>query len=325
MSHLQFSRDTRIELATLRAAGKITSACAQILGMNKSSISRELRQNQDSDGVYRGGHAHKRAQERRRQGKRKQRKIENDLELQVYIICELKRYWSPEQIAGRLKRECKQTIICHETIYSFLYGERPDLVGYLRHQKNKYRKRRGTRARMKLNHAMKVRRIDERPAIVETRKRVGDWEGDTIVGKEKTQRILTYVERKTGLGMADKLGEVTAQIVQHKTSARFKMLPKKVRHTLTRDNGAEFGDFDRDLECETGMFVYRAYPYHSWERGTNENWNGLLRQFFPKGMHFSTITQDQIDRAVRLLNTRPRKRLSYQTPRERFKECCDSD
>ena len=160
---------------------------------------------------------------------------------------------------------------------------------------------------------------------VATRERIGDWESDTIVGKEKKQRILTYVERKSGLGMADKLEEVTAEIVQEKTSARFNALPKKARHTLTRDNGVEFGDLDRDLEEKTGMTVYRATPYHSWERGTNENWNGLLRQFFPKGTLFATIAQCHVDQAVRLLNNRPRKRLGYATPRERFRQCCTSD
>lgn len=146
-----------------------------------------------------------------------------------------------------------------------------------------------------------------------------------MVGKEKTQRILTYVERRSGFAMASKLAVVTAELVQAETVALFRTLPLNRRQTLTRDNGTEFGDYDRDLEQRTEMLVYRANPYHSWERGVNENWNGLLRQFFPKGMLFATITQTHVEKAVQLLNNRPRKRLGYATPREMFTPCCDSD
>ena len=275
--------------------------------------------------MYRGGHAHKKYLERRKQAKQKERKIENDRKLKRHIVRNLKLLWSPEQIAGRLKRMTGKTIICHETIYTFIYEKRPDLIKYLRHQKSKYRKKRGSNARISLCRAMKIKRIEDRPSAVETRERLGDWEGDTVVGKEKIQRILTYVERKSGYGMAEKLDVVTAEIVNTKTISLFKDLPRNKRLTLTRDNGLEFGDYDQTLENKTNLEVYRATPYHSWERGTNENWNGLLRQFFPKGTYFDTITKYDVERAVRMLNNRPRKRLGYKTPREVFKECCDSD
>jgi len=290
--------------------------------MHRSSISRELATNTDTDGVYRGGSAHRKHLARKKSAKRTYRKIKQ--KLRRYVIAKLNAYWSPEQIAGRLQRDKKEGV-CHETVYRFIYEERPDLVKKLRRQKNKYRKRRGTRARMKRNKAMKVRMIDERPPEVEGRKEIGHWEGDTVVGKEKVQRILTNVERMSGFGVGDKLDVVTAEIVQKKTIRRFKRFPKRIRRTLTRDNGSEFGDLDRDLERLTNMNVYRAHPYHSWERGTNENWNGLLRQFFPKGTCFATITQTDVDRAVRLLNDRPRRRHGFATPREIFKMCCDSD
>lgn len=288
--------------------------------MNRSSVCRELLFNTDKDGVYRGGPAHRKHLARKKAAKRKQHKIKG--KLRQNVLRQLKHFWSPEQIAGRQKK--KGGILCHETVYQFVYQKRPDLVVYLRRQKNKYRKKRGSRVRKALNKALKIKRIEERPAVVETRERVGDWEGDTIVGKEKTQRIATNVERKSGFGMADKLDAVTAEIMWKKTAARFNRLPKVARQTLTRDNGPEFGDLDHDLEHDTGMEVYRATPYHSWERGTNENWNGLLRQFFPKGMLFATITQTDVDRAARLLNDRPRKRLGYATPREVFRACCNS-
>jgi transposase, IS30 family len=318
---MQFTRDSRVELAALLRVGKSQSECAQALGLHRSSVCRELTMNTGGDDVYRGGAAHRMYLNRKKKAKQKEYKIKGTL--RAYVIRKLKAYWSPEQIAGRLKKE--GIILCHETVYQFVYEKRPDLVKYLRRQKNKYRKKRGSRARIQAAKALKIKRIDERPEIVEKRERIGDWEGDTVVGQEKTQRILTYVERKSGFAMADKLNVVTAEIVQHKTIGCFKKLPKKARRTLTRDNGTEFGDYDRDLARAVHMEVYRAHPYHSWERGTNENWNGLARQFFPKGMFFAIITQSDVVRAVRLLNDRPRKRLGYATPREVFKSCCDSE
>lgn len=325
MLHIQFTRESRLELAVLLNVGKNQTQCSRILGITRTNVNLEIQRNKDPDGIYRGGHAHQRALARRKVAKQSERKIENDRKLRRHIIRKLKLFWSPEQIAGRLKRMHGMTLVCHETIYAFIYEERPDLVRCLRRQKNKYRKKRGSWARIERNKAMKIKRITERPLIVEKRSRVGDWEGDTIVGKEKTQRILTYVERTSGFAMANKLEIVTAEIVHKKTAERFRCLPKGRRYTLTRDNGPEFGDYDRALENKTGMGVYRATPYHSWERGTNENWNGLMRQFFPKGTFFATITEYSVQCAVRMLNDRPRKRLGYRTPREVFNGCYDSD
>lgn len=325
MSHIQFNRDSRLELAVLLNAGKSQIDCAKILGIDRSNVCLEINRNKDTDGIYRGGHAHRKYLERRRRIKYKERKIENDKKLRRHIVRKLKRLWSPEQIAGRLKLMTGMTVISHETIYTFVYKKRKDLIKYLRHQKCKYRKKRGTRARMELARATKIKRIEERPDIVNERTRIGDWENDTVIGKEKKQRILTFTERRSGYGMADKLNVVTAEIVHEKEVERFKSIPKLKRLTVTRDNGCEFGDYDTTLEKKTHMEVYRANAYHSWERGTNENWNGLLRQFFPKGSYFANITQYQVDHAVCMLNDRPRKRLGYRTPREIFRGCCDSD
>ncbi len=317
MSHIQFTRDSRVELAILLNARKNQTECAKILGMHRVSVSNEIKYNKDIDGVYRGVHAHQRAMERRKNAKKKFRKL-NDKQLRKYVIKKIKLFWSPEQIAGRLKKIYGKTIICHETIYQFIYEEKKDLIKCLRHKKNKYRRKRGTYARNTFNTSLKIRRIDERPEEVNNRSRIGDWENDTVLGKEKVKRILTLVERKSGFGLGDKLDVVTAEIVHKKETRIFKKIPKSKRLTMTRDNGPEFGDYDRDLENKTKMKVYRATPYHSWERGTNENWNGLLRQYFPKGMYFANITQIQITKAVRALNNRPRKRHNYSTPREIF-------
>ena len=324
MSHTQFTRDTRVTLAALLWSGKSNIECAEKIGVHRSSIWREIQLNKDADGVYRGASAHKRATKRRKEAKLPFRKIENDKKLRRHIVRKLKLFWSPEQIAGRLAWKNGKSDICHETIYVFIYEKRPELIKYLRRQKNKYRRKRGTKEKKTLNRAVKIKRIDTRPEEVETRLRVGDWEGDTVIGKEKVIRLLTHTERKSGYGMAEKVDCVTAEKIHQRTIAAFRKIPKKVRLTLTRDNGVEFGDYDPYLEEKTKMDVYRAFPYHSWERGTNENWNGLIRQFFPKGTLFATITEYQVKKAVRLLNDRPRKRLGYKTPREVFKEGCNS-
>ncbi len=325
MLHQQFTRDTRVELAILLNADKSHTECARVLGFDRTTISKEISRNKDPDGTYRSGHAHQRYLKRRQEGKKPYRLIENNRQLRRHITRKLKKGWSPEQIAGRLQRIRKKTIVCHETIYTWVYEQRPDLIKYLRRQKSQYRKKRGTRARIKLNQASKIRRISERPVVVEERVRVGDWEDDTMVGKERTKRIWTCVERKSGFALAEKLDTVSAESLHRKSTEQLKKIPKSKLLTLTRDNGGEFGDYDHDLENKTGLRVYRANPYHSWERGTNENWNGLLRQFFPKGTLFANITNNQVQQAVRLLNNRPRKRLGYATPREVFKECGDSE
>jgi len=321
--YIQFNKESRIELAVLLRAGKNKTECSKILVISRSNIHLEINRGISPDGIYRGSFAHKQYLIRRKTSKQRYRKIENNKILQIYIITKIKEYWSPEQIAGRIREE-KNILICHETIYQYIYTERKDLIKYLRHEKSKYRRRRGSIKRIIQNKASKIRRIDERPQIVNDRSRIGDWENDTVIGKEKTQRILTFTERKSGYGIAKKLNIVRAEKVHDIEVSVFNKIPKHKRLTLTRDNGTEFGDLDIDLEKKTKMDVFRAHAYHSWERGTNENWNGLLRQFFPKGMLFAKLNQSEINRVVNLINNRPRKRLGYSTPKEIFK-CNGSD
>ncbi len=316
---IQFNRENRLELATLLRAGLSFRQCAKQLGFNHSAVSREVQSNKDDDGVYRAGIAHRKSLQRRKKAKQSLRKIENNKWLEKVIIKYLKLHWSPQQIAGRLKMERGKTFVCHETIYQWVYHKRPELKKYLRCKKGKYRKKRGTKEREKQRELEKFRHIEERPAIVESRERIGDWEGDTIIGKERKQRILTYNERRSGYLMADKLSVVTAEIVIKQTSKRFSRIPKHQRYTITYDRGREFGCDDDLIERGTRTKVYRANAYHSWERGSNENTNGLVREFFPKGTFFATITQKDVDRAVKLINSRPRKRLGYLTPHEVFK------
>lgn len=310
MHYKHFSRDDRVKLSVLLKAGAKREEIGRILNKDPVSIWREIKRG-DKNGKYLPSIARTEARERKTH---REKKIENDIWLKKYIIKHLKLYWSPEQIAGRLRRE--NVVICHETIYGYIIRNKK-LKKYLRCQKGKYRRRHGTVPREKAREYEKKRWIGERPDIINQRQRIGDWEGDTIVGAERTKRILTHVERKTGYLIADILPVVSAEIVAKKTIQNFKKLPKEKRQSITYDNGTEFSAHEI-IERKTKASVYFANPYHSWERGTNENTNGLLRQYFPKKSSFATVTQEDVERIAKLLNRRPRKRLCYLTPFEMF-------
>lgn len=232
-----------------------------------------------------------------------------------FITKELKLHKSPEQIAGILARR-KQPIAA-STIYRYLNERAPHLKQYLRSQKGKYRRRRGTKIREKWREAAKKRRIDERPAVVERRGRRGDFEGDTLMGRDKRVRIVSFVDRRTGYLIAFLLPRMNAKLLTSLALKHLRHIPKQKRKTLTLDNGIEFADWER-LEKYSGLTIYFAYPYHAWERGTNENTNGLLRQYFPKTLDFNLITSAELAHVVRRLNNRERKRLGFVSPRQVF-------
>jgi IS30 family transposase len=321
--YYHFKPEQRNELAALLRAGLKQKDIAKLLGKTASAVCQELKRNgTDNKSGYDVGLAKKMTKERRIIANQRFKKIENNLWLRNYIEKKIKKYWSPEQISGRLKHlypDDKARYISKDSIYKYIYDEKKGLVKYLRCQKGKYRRRYGTRIRAKQREELKKRRIDERPEIVETRARIGDWEGDTIVGQEKTKHILTHVDRRSGILLADKLERGTAEITRLKTIERFKNIAKNKKRTITYDNGSTFFDFEL-TEKKTGVTIYFAYPYHSWERGCNENANGLLRQFFPKKTYFAMITQEEIDEACGLINSRPRKRHGYLTPNEVFNQ-----
>jgi IS30 family transposase len=322
MSYKHITSDQRNELSALKRTKIKQKEIAQILGKDRTTIYRESIRNKNKDGKYDARIAKQKTKERRIKSNQRFRKIENNKWLRAYIIKKLKKYWSPEQIAGRIKKKWskdRSRQIGKDSIYNFIYSERKDLVKYLRCQKGKYRRRYGTRIREKQREEAKKKRIDVRPKVVDKRSRIGDWEGDTIVGGEKTVHILTHLERKSGMLFADKLERATAELTEEKTIERFKKIPRKKKHTLTYDNGSTFASH-KETERKTKIDIYFAHPYHSWERGCNENANGLLRQFFPKKSLFANVSQKDIDKAYRLINNRPRKRLNYLTPYEVFHE-----
>ena len=322
MSHKHITLSQINEIAVLKRSGVLQKDIADIIGVTPSAISQELKRNKDSNGKYHAGHAKEKRITRRLNANQRFRKIENNPWLKKHINHRVKKkHLSPEQISGRLKKDYPDDLnkqIGKDSIYKYIYSERKDLVKYLHCKKGSYRRRYGTRIREKQREEAKIKRIDTRLKIVEERKRIGDWEGDTIVGADRKSRLITSVDRRSGFAIIEKIETTTAEIIHNKLEKRFNDIPASKKFTFTYDNGKEIGGDDPWLESKIKMEVYRAYPYHSWERGCNENFNGLVRQFFPKGTNFAKVTDEEVKKVEDLLNNRPRKRLNYCTPKEVF-------
>jgi IS30 family transposase len=322
MSHKHITLSQINEIAVLKRSGILQKDIANIMGVTPSAISQELTRNKDHNGRYHARQAKERRINRRVEANQRFRKIENSPWLKRHIKHNLsKKYLSPEQISGRLRINYlndKTKQIGKDSIYEYIYSERKDLVKYLHCKKGKYRRRKGTRIREKQREEAKIKRIDTRPVIVEKRGRIGDWEGDTIVGKDRRSRLITNVERLSGFATIDRIKITTAEIIHNKLAKRFNEISTTKKYTYTYDNGKEIGGDDPWLESKIRMEVYRAYPYRSWERGCNENFNGLVRWFLPKGTNFVNVSDKEVKKIENLLNNRPRKRLNYCTPKEVF-------
>jgi transposase, IS30 family len=312
MSHTHIGPDDWSCISRMLRAGHSLREIARTIGKDPGSVSRHVDQYGGRDGYN--------VQEVRRQKRMKRIKAMDGIRLiretmLRFIKRELVKHKSPEQIAGILKR--KKRPVVASTIYRYIKERAPHLKKHLRSQKGKYRRRRGTKTREKDREQRKKRRIDERPNIIERRGRIGDFEGDTLMGRDKRVRIVSFVDRKTGYLIAFLLPKMNAELLTSLSLKHFRDMPRRKRKTITLDNGVEFSDWER-LEKKSGMIVYFAYPYHAWERGTNENTNGLLRQYFPKSLDFNVITPKELRQVVRRLNNRERKRLGFLSPRRVF-------
>ena len=299
--------------------GTSQNEIAESLGRNQSSISRELCRNTGQRG-YRNKQAENFAQDRHK-NKPKDVKLTDEIKgiINGYIVED----WSPEQIAGRLK---KNEIISlhHETIYQHILVDKKtggELYKHLRHQNKTYRKRYGS-AHNRTGIPNRVD-IDERPEVANNRERIGDWEADTIIGKNHKGAIVTLDERKSKLRLAFPLSGKKAQPVLDATVLMLDPIKKFVK-TITFDNGKEFTLHEKIAQA-LGCDTYFAKPYSSWERGQNENANGLLRQYFPKAMELADVTIKDVFKAVHKLNSRPKKCLDYKTPYEAFEELTGLD
>lgn len=308
MSHTHIGKDDWPCISRMLRAGHNLSEIARTIGKDQSSLSRHVSE-------YGGRDGYDSAEVRRRKRMKRIAAMDCIRVIKGTLLRTIKKmlidHNSPEQIAGVLKR------VSASSIYRYITERASHLKKYLRSKKGKYRRRRGTKKREEWREQKKKRRIDERPKVVERRERIGDLEGDTMMGRDKRVRIVTFVDRRTGYLFAFLLPKMNARLVTSLTLRHFRNIPKKKRKTITFDNGIEFADWE-SLEKKSGMIVYFAYPYHSWERGTNENTNGLLRQYFPKDMDFNLIKPEELARIVKKLNNRPRKRLGFLSPRQVF-------
>jgi IS30 family transposase len=310
MSYTQLTHEERYQIYILKKAEYSQAQIAELLERDKSTISRELRRNRGLKG-YRPRQAHHLALVRRYD--KVQPRIGNQVWQQVEAL--IREEWSPEQIVGRLEDE-QGVSISHEWIYQYVYADKRsggDLYRYLRCQKPR-RKRYGSYDRRGIipNQVS----IDERPAIVDARRRFGDWEGDTVIGKGHRGALVTLVERKSLYTVIRAVHRKTAEAVRKAVKCGLTPYSDRV-YTITYDNGREFADHEgmaADLETR----VYFAHPYASWERGLNENTNGLIRQYFPKHRDLTTVTEREIKTAMDKLNHRPRKSLGFRTPHEVF-------
>ena len=312
--YTQLTREQRYQIYAFMKAGFSQKAIALEIGVHKSTISRELRRNRGKKG-YRPKQAHLRAIERRRTANKFCK-----MTPQVVVLIEdlVRQEFNPEQVSGFLARKHKIRI-SHETIYQHVLNDKAtggDLYRHLRHANKKRKKRYGSHDR---RGQVKGRvSIDDRPTVVDTKKRIGDWEIDTIIGKNHKGAMLTVVERKSKFTLIRKLPKKQADLVVEAARDLLSPYQGKVL-TITADNGQEFAHHEH-IAKQLKANVYFAHPYHSWERGLCENTNGLIRQYFPKKTSFETITDENVVFVMNRLNNRPRKTLGYKNPNEVFLE-----
>lgn len=327
MKYKHFSIEEREKIQELLWQKASIRVIAKAIGRCPSSVSREIKRNIPTKRRYTPRLANERAIIKRASRGRKLR-LKSGF-IRRYVVTGLKSGLSPEQIAGRLHLEQPNESISHEAIYQYIYSQaQREGWGEMRrgyHDLRKYLKRRHKRRGQKgMRSVQRVFRpkgpsIDSRPKEVETRKTIGHWEGDSVISKKSKIGLNTLVERKTGLVFITKISDRTASITKEAVVKRLAELPKEARRTLTSDNGSENFSYD-EVQKEIDILWYFAHPYHSWERGTNENTNGLIRWYFPKGTDFATISDEEIKAVETALNNRPRKRLGWRTPLEVFNE-----
>ena len=298
-------------ISALRKQGLSQAQIARQLERSPSTVSRELRRNACNDGHYRPSKADSRTRGRRSRSRRNQQFSDADYQIVTHY---LKRDWSPEQVSGHLRQHDKLRI-SHETIYRFVWRDKAtggELYRHLRGSRKQRRKR--YNAYDSRGRLAGKRHISERPAEVERRETLGHWEIDTVMGRGSKDCIVSLVERKTGYLLIGKLKNRTKETLNERAIGLIDAHAPDFK-TITADNGTEFHGY-RDIEAQTGVTFYFATPHHSWERGTNENTNGLIRQYLPKGTSMADLTQEECNAIARKLNARPRKRLGYRSPEE---------
>ena len=313
MSYNQLTENERYQIYVLKKAGKSNQEIAALLGRHPATIGRELKRNTGLRG-YRPQQA-QRLSDVRRKSAHKARKVDDAVIQDIERL--IRQELSPQQVVDYLTIH-KGVSLHHETVYQIIYADKKlggDLYTHLRIASKSYRKRYGSYDRRgKLKNRIS---IDDRPAVVDRRNRLGDWEGDTVIGKGRKSALLTMVERKTLYTVIIRLTGKRADLLAQAAIEGMKHLKDQVK-TITLDNGLEFAGHEmiaKSLEAD----IYFAHPYASWERGINENTNGLIRQYFPKGTDFNEVTDEQIEHVMNRLNNRPRATRGKRSPNELFK------
>jgi transposase, IS30 family len=326
MKYKHFSIEEREEIQLGLWRKESVRCIAKRLNRSPSSVSREIKRHLPPErNRYTPRTAHEAAlQGRSRRGR--EERLKNPM-VRSYVVRKLKEGYSPEQIAGRILVDMPGSSISHEAIYQYIYAQiYRDGHGYLKpgcedlrpllKRRHARRQKKGARKGQRVSRP-KGPSIEERPGIVEERLRVGDWEGDSIASKNNAPGLNSLVDRMSGLLLLTKVTDKTARATREVVTRRLEALPKQVRYTLTVDNGSENQEW-QETEEALDISCFFAHPYHSWERGTNENTNGLVRWYFPKGTDFRTVSDEDIARVETIINNRPRKRLGYRTPLEVF-------
>ena len=326
MNYHRLTEGEREEISRMLAQGCSFVEIARFLGRSVSTISNEVNRGGCNRYTYRAARAHRRAQRNARKRKAWKRKLILVPQLRSYVHAKLRLRWSPDEIARKvaLAYPLDMTMrISAEAIYSYIYvlpkgALKKELLACLRRE----RKRRHKRKRQGTEHVIKGKiqdmlSIEERPAEIAERIVPGHWEGDLLVGKNRQSYLGSLVERTTRTTILVPLKNKTAEEVRRAFAKEAKKLPSHMRLSMTYDQGLEMAEHKLFTE-ETQMLVYFAHPASPWERGTNENTNGIIRQFFPRGTDFSKISRREVKRVQHLLNGRPRKVLGYATPYEVF-------
>lgn len=313
-SYTHLTQDERYQIHAYKKAGFSPSAIALDLNRHVSTINRELSRNTGLRG-YRPKQAHRLAQARLFT---KPKSVKLTDALKQKIVSEIEQDWSPEQIQGRWLTQGEPVTVCPATVYQFIYAD-PELHQRLKpHLRHKKRYKVRTDQSDKRGQIKNRVSIDERPDVVDLKKRLGDWEADTVIGKGHQGVLVTLTERVTKLEL---IAVVPSKHADGVTRAIIDLLTpyRSTLKTITFDNGKEFA-FHEQISEALQSEAYFAHPYHSWERGLNENHNGLIRQYLPKGMPLDKVTQDEVDEIARKMNQRPRKLLGFKTPEEVYTE-----
>lgn len=310
-TYTQLTQEQRYQISAMLKIGQNQTEIAETIGKHKSTISREVRRNRGQRG-YRPKQAQQMSMDRRK--KAKPRIQESTWAL---IESKLQEDWSPEQIADWLKRNT-DIQVSHERIYQYILADKRTggrLYKHLRYQKKRRKRYGGYDRRGKLPNR---RSIEERPEIVDQRQRIGDWEVDTMIGKGHRQAIVTLTERKSRFSLLRKVKRRKAKLVSAAVIDLLQPVADR-SHTITADNGKEFADHER-IAHELEISFFFAHPYAAWERGANENMNGLVRQYIPKNRDLSSVTDEELLQIMNKLNHRPRKCLDFKTPFQVFFE-----